>query len=165
MRIIAATHRNLQAMVEDGTFREDLYYRLNVIPLTLPPLRERTGDIAGLVAIFFEKFKQRLNRPGLRLPSSLLPYFGTYRWPGNVRELENVVERLVVLTPGDDVTVNDLPDFLVRERPAMEAIGLDCRRRGSASRPWSANSFYARSNVSIGTRPRLPSASTSAARC
>ena len=122
VRIIAATHRNLQAMVEDGTFREDLYYRLNVIPLTLPPLRERPDDIAELVAIFFAKFKERLNRPGLKLPPSLLPYFSTYRWPGNVRELENVVERFVVLSPGDEVTVSDLPDFLVRERPAMEAI-------------------------------------------
>jgi two-component system NtrC family response regulator len=85
VRIIAATHRNLQAMVEDGAFREDLYYRLNVIPLVLPPLRERPDDIPELVAIFFEKFKQRLNRPGLKLPPSLLPYFSAHRWPGNVR--------------------------------------------------------------------------------
>ncbi len=130
VRIIAATHRNLQAMVEDGTFREDLYYRLNVIPLTLPPLRERPDDIAELVAIFFAKFKERLNRPGLKLPPSLLPYFSTYRWPGNVRELENVVERFVVLSPGDEVTVTDLPDFLVRERPAMEAIRLELPPQG-----------------------------------
>jgi two-component system NtrC family response regulator len=130
VRIIAATHRNLQAMVEDGAFREDLYYRLNVIPLTLPPLRERPDDIPELVAIFFEKFKQRLNRPGLKLPSALLPYFSSHRWPGNVRELENVVERLVVLCPGDEVTVTDLPDFLVRERPAMEAIQLELPPQG-----------------------------------
>ncbi|HSB17224.1 MAG TPA: sigma-54 dependent transcriptional regulator [Bryobacteraceae bacterium] len=130
VRIIAATHRNLQAMVEDGTFREDLYYRLNVIPLTLPPLRERPDDIPELVAIFFEKFKERLNRPGLRLPPALLPYFSAYRWPGNVRELENVVERLLVLAPGDEVTVADLPDFLVRERPAMEAIQLELPPQG-----------------------------------
>jgi two-component system NtrC family response regulator len=130
VRIIAATHRNLRAMVEDGTFREDLYYRLNVIPLTLPPLRERPDDIPELTAIFFEKFKQRLNRPGLKLPPALLPYFSAYRWPGNVRELENVVERLVVLCPGDEVTVADLPDFLVRERPAMEAIQLELPPQG-----------------------------------
>ena len=130
VRIIAATHRNLQAMVEDGTFREDLYYRLNVIPLTLPPLRERPDDIPELVAIFFEKFKERLNRPGLRLPPALLPYFSAYRWPGNVRELENVVERLLVLAPGDEVTVADLPDFPVRERPAMEAIQLELPPQG-----------------------------------
>jgi two-component system NtrC family response regulator len=130
VRIIAATHRNLQAMVEDGTFREDLYYRLNVIPLTLPPLRERPDDIGELVAIFFEKFKERLHRPGLKLPASLLPYFNTYRWPGNVRELENVVERLVVLAPGEEVMVADLPDFLVRERPAMETIHLELPPQG-----------------------------------
>lgn len=130
VRIIAATHRNLQAMVEDGAFREDLYYRLNVIPLTLPPLRERPDDIPELVAMFFEKFKQRLNRPGLILPPALLPYFSSHRWPGNVRELENVIERLVVLCPGDEVTVTDLPDFLVRERPAMEAIQLELPPQG-----------------------------------
>jgi two-component system NtrC family response regulator len=130
VRIIAATHRNLQAMVEDGAFREDLYYRLNVIPLTLPPLRERPDDIPELVAIFFEKFKQRLNRPGLKLPPALLPYFSFHRWPGNVRELENVIERLVVLCPGDEVSVTDLPDFLVRERPAMEAIQLELPPQG-----------------------------------
>ena len=130
VRIIAATHRNLQAMVEDGTFREDLYYRLAVIPLTLPPLRERPDDIPELVAIFFRKFTERLNRPNLKLPSSLLPHFATHRWPGNVRELENVVERLVVLAPGDEITVEDLPDFLHRERPTLEAIHLELPPEG-----------------------------------
>lgn len=130
VRIIAATHRNLSAMVEDGSFREDLYYRLAVIPLELPPLRERPEDIPELVAIFFRKFKERLNRPSLTLPSSLLPHFCAYRWPGNVRELENVVERLVVLAPGDEITVADLPDFLRRERPALEAIQLELPPQG-----------------------------------
>ncbi len=130
VRIIAATHRNLQAMVEDGTFREDLYYRLAVIPLALPPLRERTEDIAELVAIFFRRFKERMDRPGLRLPASLLPYFATHRWPGNVRELENVVERLVVLAPADEIKVDDLPDFLRREKPALEAIQLELPPEG-----------------------------------
>ncbi len=130
VRIIAATHRNLQAMVEDGTFREDLYYRLNVIPLTLPPLRERPDDIAELVAIFFDKFKERFNRKDLKLPPALLPYFSAYRWPGNVRELENAIERLVVLSPSDEIAVSDLPEFLVRERPAMEAIQLELPPQG-----------------------------------
>lgn len=130
VRIIAATHRNLQAMVEDGTFREDLYYRLAVIPLTLPPLRERPADIPELVAIFFKKFTGRLNRPALRLPPSLLAHFCTHRWSGNVRELENVVERLVVLAPGDEITVEDLPDFLRRERPPLEAIQLELPPEG-----------------------------------
>lgn len=130
VRIIAATHRNLEAMVEDGTFREDLYYRLAVIPLILPPLRERPDDIAELVAIFFKKFKERQNRLDLKVPPSLLPYFTIHRWPGNVRELENVVERLVVLTPGSEVSVEDLPDFLRRERPPLEAIHLELPPEG-----------------------------------
>lgn len=130
VRIIAATHRNLEAMVEDGTFREDLYYRLAVIPLILPPLRERPDDIAELVAIFFKKFKERQNRLDLKVPPSLLPYFSIHRWPGNVRELENVVERLVVLTPGSEVSVEDLPDFLRRERPPLEAIHLELPPEG-----------------------------------
>ena len=125
VRIIAATHRDLHAMVEDGTFREDLYYRLAVIPLTLPPLRERPEDIPELVALFFRKFKDQMNRPDLSLHWSLIPYFAGYRWPGNVRELENILERLVVLARGDEITVEDLPDFLRRERPALEAIELD----------------------------------------
>jgi len=130
VRIIAATHRNLEAMVEDGTFREDLYYRLAVIPLVLPPLRERPDDIPELVAIFFKKFKERQNRLDLKLPPSLLPYFSIHRWPGNVRELENVVERLVVLAPGTEVSVEDLPDFLRRERPPLEAIHLELPPEG-----------------------------------
>jgi two-component system NtrC family response regulator len=130
VRILAATHRNLQAMVEDGTFREDLYYRLAVIPLTLPPLRERPEDIPELAALFFRKFTERLNRPNLKLLASLMPYFSNYRWPGNVRELENVVERLVVLAPSDELTVDDLPEFLHRDRPVLEAIHLEMPPEG-----------------------------------
>jgi two-component system NtrC family response regulator len=130
VRILAATHRDLQAMVEDGAFREDLYYRLAVIPLLLPPLRERPEDILELVQVFFEKSKRRQNRTGLRLPSSLLLYFTAHRWPGNVRELENVIERLVVLAPGDEVTVSDLPEVLRREKPPLEEIQLELPPEG-----------------------------------
>ena len=130
VRIIAATHRNLQAMVEDETFREDLYYRLAVIPLELPPLRERAGDIPELVQHFFLKAKEKQARPNLALPTSMLPYFGAYTWPGNVRELENIIERIVVLTRGDEITLNDLPDFLRRERPAVEELHLDLPPHG-----------------------------------
>jgi DNA-binding NtrC family response regulator len=125
VRIIAATNRNLRAMIENGTFRDDLYYRLAVIPLELPPLRERLEDVPELTAIFFQGARERMNRPQLALPPSLLPYFSSYRWPGNVRELENVVERLVVLSRGDEITVEELPDFLRRERSPLEAIQLD----------------------------------------
>jgi DNA-binding NtrC family response regulator len=124
VRIIAATHRNLQAMVEDETFREDLYYRLAVIPLEIPPLRERAEDIPELVQHFFLKAKEKQGRASLVLPTRMLPYFSAYTWPGNVRELENIIERIVVLSRGDEITLNDLPDFLRRERPAVEELHL-----------------------------------------
>lgn len=129
-RIIAATHRNLQAMVEDGGFREDLYYRLAVIPVELPPLRQRADDIPELVQHFFLKSKEKQGRPDLVLPTRLLPYFSSYSWPGNVRELENIIERIVVLSRGNEITLNDLPDFLRRERPVVEALHLDLPPHG-----------------------------------
>jgi len=125
VRIVAATHRNLRAMIEDGTFREDLYYRLAVIPLELPPLRDRAEDIPELVEHFFLQTREKQERPGLVLPPALLPRFQDYRWPGNIRELENVIERIVVLTPGDEITLRDLPDFLRRERPMIDTLQLE----------------------------------------
>jgi two-component system NtrC family response regulator len=130
VRIIAATHRNLQAMVEDETFREDLYYRLAVIPLELPPLRERADDIPELVQHFFLTGKAKQGRANLVLPTRMLPYFSAYSWPGNVRELENIIERIVVLSRGDEIALDDLPDFLRRERPAVEALHLDLPPHG-----------------------------------
>ncbi|MGE5570343.1 MAG: sigma-54-dependent transcriptional regulator [Rhodospirillales bacterium] len=130
VRFIAATNRNLKAMIEDGTFREDLYYRLSVIPLELPPLRDRAEDIPELVQHFFVKAKEAQGRPNLVLPASLLPRFQEYRWPGNIRELENVIERIVVLARGDEITLADLPDFLRRERPAVDMLQLELPARG-----------------------------------
>jgi two-component system NtrC family response regulator len=130
VRFIAATNRDLMAMVEDGTFREDLYYRLAVIPLGLPPLRDRPEDIPELVQHFFLKAKQEQARPNLVLPPALLPRFQEYRWPGNIRELENVIERVVVLARGDEITLADLPDFLQRERPAIDMLQLELPARG-----------------------------------
>lgn len=130
VRIIAATHRNLQALAEDGAFREDLYYRLAVIPLELPPLRERVDDIPELVQHFFLRAKEKQGRQDLALATRLLPYFSAYTWPGNVRELENIIERIVVLSRGDEITLNDLPDFLRRERPPVEALHLDLPPHG-----------------------------------
>lgn len=130
VRIIAATHRNLQAMIEDGTFREDLYYRLAVIPLILPPLRDRSEDIPELVQFFFTKERARQGRPELTLPPTLLPYFQDHRWPGNIRELENVIERIVVLARGDEIIISDLPDFLRRERPTAEMLQLELPEAG-----------------------------------
>ena len=130
VRVIAATHRDLQAMIEDGTFREDLYYRLAVIPLLLPPLRERVEDLPELVVHFFRKTQEKIGRPGLTLPPALMPYFARYRWPGNVRELQNVVERVAVLARGNEVSIHDLPEFLRRERAGADALEIDLPPQG-----------------------------------
>ena len=130
VRIIAATHRNLQALIEDALFREDLYYRLAVIPLELPPLRERVDDIPELVQSLFLSARQKHGVPNLKLPPHLVPYFCGYRWPGNVRELENVIERLTVLAVGDEIALGDLPEFLRKERPAAGALQLELPAEG-----------------------------------
>ncbi|MGD0498750.1 MAG: sigma-54 dependent transcriptional regulator [Bryobacteraceae bacterium] len=130
VRIIAGTHRNLQSLIEDGSFREDLFYRLAVIPLELPPLRERAEDIPELVQSLFLKAKQKQGVPNLKLPPHLVPYFCGYRWPGNVRELENVIERLTVLAVGDEITLSDLPEFLRGERSGREALQLELPPQG-----------------------------------
>ena len=130
VRFVAATHRNLQALIEDGLFREDLYYRLAVIPLELPPLRDRAEDIPELVQHFFLRAREKEGRATLVLPPALLRNFQDYRWPGNVRELENVIERIVVLARGDESTLRDLPDFLQRERLAIDMLQLELPTRG-----------------------------------
>ena len=124
VRIVAATHRNLQAMIEDQTFREDLYYRLSIIPLELPPLRERPDDIPELVRFFFQGAAKKHGRPNLQMPEELILRFIEHRWPGNVRELENVVERLVVLADGDLIHFSDLPDFLRGEPSGKNVLQL-----------------------------------------
>lgn len=120
VRIVAATHRNLETLVAEGKFREDLYYRLAVIPITVPPVRDREGDVADLVHHFFEHSKMRYGRPELQLAPSTLPYFLNYRWPGNVRELENLMERLVLLSRSEQVTPADLPERLRQVVPSAE---------------------------------------------
>ena len=119
VRILAATHRNLENRVAEGLFREDLYYRLAVIPLTIPPLRDRKDDIPILVSEFFERSKRKHQKPGLSLPPRLMSCFVNYRWPGNIRELENLVERIVLLSRSDEVTESDLPENL-RSAPLAE---------------------------------------------
>ncbi len=107
-RIIAATNRDLLSMVESGNFRKDLYYRLNVIPLTIPPLRDRKEDIFILINYFLGKFNKRF-KTDKELDQDCLEILEEYKWPGNVRELENMVERLIVLSSGKKITVSDLP--------------------------------------------------------
>lgn len=130
VRIIAATHRNLQAMVEDGTFREDLYYKLAVIPIELPPLRERTEDVPTLVRHFFALSKEKHGRADMVLPDSLVSFFCTYRWPGNVGELEQVIDRIVAFSRSEQVAAADLPEFLRRERIEADVFHLDLPAHG-----------------------------------
>ena len=125
VRIIAATHRNLEAMVEEGSFREDLYYRLLVVPIYLPPLRERTGDIGQLVHHFFQKYKSKYGRSNLRLPLELVSYLSNYQWPGNVRQLENAIERIVLLSADPEVTLDVLPEFLKQGHSAAEFLPVN----------------------------------------
>jgi Nif-specific regulatory protein len=113
VRVISATHRDLEAMVQAGSFREDLYYRLNVVPMTLPPLRERAGDVPLLIEHFLSRFN-RENRRQVRLGRDLLTLMSHYHWPGNVRELQNCVERLVVMVEPSHglVTLETVPPSL-----------------------------------------------------
>jgi two-component system NtrC family response regulator len=130
VRIIAATHRNLPAMVEDGTFREDLYYRLAVVPLRIPPLRERREDIPELIDALFQRAKERHHLPEVRLSSAVQQKLISYRWPGNIRQLENVLERLVVLSSSDLITADDLPEELVSSAAGTAPLWLNLPDEG-----------------------------------
>ncbi len=105
VRVVAATNQDLQQLIADGGFREDLFYRLNVVPITLPPLRQRSGDIPVLVAHFMEKF----NANDKRLTPDAMQALVHYQWPGNIRELENTIERIVILSHGEEIELSDLP--------------------------------------------------------
>jgi len=115
VRIIAATNKDLEKMVKEGTFREDLYYRLNVIPIFLPPLRERREDIPLLIDYFLKKFNKEYNK-NIGISNEAVKALINYSWPGNVRELENTIERLVVLTEGEEITLEDLPFYIKQEK-------------------------------------------------
>ena len=104
VRLVAATHRDLEQQVDEGLFRSDLYFRLNVMEIRLPPLRERGADIAELAQMLLEKTCKRLNRPPLHITEEALTRIHAYAWPGNVRELENVIERAVILAEGAEIT-------------------------------------------------------------
>jgi two-component system response regulator AtoC len=97
VRVVAATNRDLEAMMIRGEFREDLYYRLKVIEVTVPPLRERRGEITHLTQFFIDRYARRYNRPVRSLSEELQRLFQTYEWPGNIRELENMIKRIVIL--------------------------------------------------------------------
>jgi DNA-binding NtrC family response regulator len=122
VRVVAATHRDLETLVREGKFREDLYYRLHVVALRVPPLRERREDIPVLAEHFLKEYAAQSDRPIHGLAPKTLDALSTYQWPGNVRELENAIERAVALAPGTTVEVSDLPERLLLQRPTAAAI-------------------------------------------
>jgi transcriptional regulator with GAF, ATPase, and Fis domain len=109
VRLIAATHQNLERLIAEGKFREDLFYRLNVISISLPPLRERADDIIELALYFLNRAAERAGKRITHFEDAVLDALKRYPWPGNIRELENVVERSVVMAEGYEITLNDLP--------------------------------------------------------
>ena len=110
VRVIAATHRDLIQMVAQGSFREDLYYRLSVFPLTLPPLRVRKNDISLLAQCFIKKYASKMGKRFNTIPQAFMDQLQNYSWPGNVRELENVIERAVILSPAQNLHIPKLLD-------------------------------------------------------
>ncbi len=124
IRVIAATNQDLEGMVSQGRFREDLYYRLNVIPIRVPPLRARISDIPLLANHFLQEFSRKKKKPLKRLNPEVMDLLLHYAWPGNVRELENLMERLVILSEGEVVKVSDLPERFRVALPPSTAPGL-----------------------------------------
>jgi len=121
VRVLAATNKDLSDLVERGLFREDLYYRLNVLPIELPPLRDRGEDICILIHYFADKFASEYEVPEPSFTASALKVLESYYWPGNVRELENVIQRVVLMADGDEIDFADLPPLL---RSIRQKVGL-----------------------------------------
>lgn len=148
VRVIAATNRELAQMVKDGRFREDLYYRLNVISVTLPPLRERPEDIPLLAYHFLQKYCAKMEKTVTKIAVDALQVLQNYPWVGNVRELENVLERAVVLVGGDTVTVRDLPprvlgeSFYLAEEPVPSDLSQFNYQDAKDRALWAFNRAY-----------------------
>jgi transcriptional regulator with GAF, ATPase, and Fis domain len=138
VRIIAATHRDLEAAVRDGTFREDLFYRLNVFPIHVPPLRERIEDIPGLVWAFVDEFSRAFGKAIDSISKANMREIESYNWPGNVRELRNVVERAVILSTGGQlvVPVPRQSAHLPQSAMTLEALEIDHIRKILESTSW-----------------------------
>ena len=112
VRVISATNRDLRKMVAEGTFREDLLYRINTVELTVPPLYDRPDDIQALANYYADKFSQKYQKPYLKLPSSLIEQLQKYKWPGNIRELQHAIERAVIMSEGEVLSIDDFGTLL-----------------------------------------------------
>jgi formate hydrogenlyase transcriptional activator len=143
VRLVAATHRDLAAMVRQGTFREDLYYRLKVFPIHIPALRQRAKDIPKLVWHFTELYARRMNKRIDDIPSETMDALVRYNWPGNVRELQNFVERAVILSPHTVLRapISDLEPFSAPRRPDMPITGLEELERDYILRALAASDW------------------------
>jgi transcriptional regulator with PAS, ATPase and Fis domain len=124
VRVIAATNRNLESLVEQGLFRHDLYYRLNVVPIVIPALRQRKDDIAPLTHAFLKKFNKKysLNK---KIDLRAMRVLENYEWPGNVRQLENIIERLVVMTEGSNILPQSIKEYLRGDKPSDHATFIN----------------------------------------
>lgn len=123
-RVIAATNRNLEKMIEEGSFREDLFYRLNVMPIFIPPLRERIEDLEVLVNQFISKFSKKHNRTIHGVSPDALTALKNYRWPGNIRELENVIERAFIIENTEQIGINSLPENILKSSEARPLVQI-----------------------------------------
>jgi transcriptional regulator with PAS, ATPase and Fis domain len=126
VRIIAATHQNLENLVEERNFREDLFYRLSVIPIVIPPLRERKEDIPLLIKNFVDKFNKEKRRNVTGFDNDAIEALSNHSWPGNVRELENLVERMIIIKGSGKISVQDLPEKYRgrKAKPVLESVPL-----------------------------------------
>jgi two-component system NtrC family response regulator len=125
VRIIAATNQSLKKMVQEGTFREDLYFRLAVVPINLPPLRSRKEDIPLLINRFFKRAKQRHGFKNLKMSKEVIEALIKYDFPGNVRELENLIERMVVLSDGEILKITDVPEHILKPKSDLNDVRID----------------------------------------
>jgi formate hydrogenlyase transcriptional activator len=140
VRLVAATNRDLSQMVAARTFRNDLYYRLRVFPLLMPPLRERQEDIPALVRYFVEKHARRMNRAVETIPAETLDLLVRYPWPGNIRELENLIERAVIVSPGPVLRV-PLSELKSPSEPVGESLTLRAAERDHILRALEATNW------------------------
>ncbi len=155
VRVLAATHRDLDARIQDGSFREDLFYRLNVFPIETPPLRDRSSDLPVLVKELTSRIEDE-GRGSVRLSSEALSVLSRYEWPGNVRELSNLIERLAIVCPFDEVVVDELPEKLLRDM----GVDADDAPEAAAEEPVAVAEVesieVAGDSLAPETMPRLP---------
>jgi transcriptional regulator with GAF, ATPase, and Fis domain len=129
VRVIAATNRNLKLAAADGTFRQDLFYRLNVFPIEVPPLRERKNDILMLVEYFAQRYAARAGKNIRSIEKKTLDLLQSYQWPGNIRELQNVIERSVILSSGEALSVDEMWLSKETSRPASPSSRVEASPR------------------------------------